>query len=519
MSKEDILTKFKAKDYNNKLEEILEKKEFSNDVKNLLLNMLYKIEAGYKDYKTVKIDILEKKIIIEEIVRYVYENCSAIKLIEPKNDDSKKHKKYKVDRAKNTIISYPNERDLLKAIYAISYNDIQFYGIENMIEDSLSKFINIGYNNDIFEIIRDFDGWNWYTLSEELENYEYNIIYQNLKILTNNEFLYDIKNGEDINFNERVKSELEKNMKSSKVQEFMNLIYRAVFLLNNNSKERENIKQVREDNNSKLESLQDEIKYSEMLSDKQEQYIMQIKKIEQILNSPKLLNEEFIIRNETLDRENKIFSISNLTEILVEEKIKLDTKYQKITKKIESLQYKEELSEASEISDFINNLNIDSSDNIKNIIIELQKIFLKCFMDFITKAETKKQIAELIYTFRYYSLIYYDQKTQIKDIKELEQDIKNIENLLIDKSIKIRMINELSVNQSLNIQIISPIFELRNIELKGIEIKVGEDIVNNHIIQIEYLDNGITEKTKTIDIENISQVKGLKFNKKIKIFN
>ena len=154
MPKEDILTKFKAKDYNNKLEEILEKKEFSNDVKNLLLNMLYKIEAGYNDYRTVKIDILEKKIIIEEIVRYVYENCSTIKLIEPKNDDSKKQKKYKIDKSKNAIMSYPNERDLLKAIYAISYNYIKFYGIENMIEESLSKFINIGYNNDIFEIIR-----------------------------------------------------------------------------------------------------------------------------------------------------------------------------------------------------------------------------------------------------------------------------------------------------------------------------------------------------------------------------
>ena len=265
--------------------------------------------------------------------------------------------------------------------------------------------------------------------------------------------------------------------------------------------------------------MQDEIKYSEELFKEQKKYDLQINKIEQILNNPKLLNNEFIRRNEILDAEHKIFSISNLTEILVEDKRKVENKYQKISKKLNSLQYNEDLSEASEISDFINNLEMNSSTSIKSIIIELQKIFLKCFMEFITKAESKKQIAELIYTFRYYSLIYYDENTQIKDIEELEQDIKNIENLLIDKSIRIRMINELSANQSLNLQIISPIFELRNIELKDIEIKVEEDIVNNHIIQIEYLDNGIAEKTKTIDIENISQVKGLKFNKRIKIFN
>ena len=52
MSKKDFFSKLK--NYDNELEQILEKKEFSSDIKNLLLSMFYKIEISYKDYKIVK---------------------------------------------------------------------------------------------------------------------------------------------------------------------------------------------------------------------------------------------------------------------------------------------------------------------------------------------------------------------------------------------------------------------------------------------------------------------------------
>ena len=56
-----MLSKLNLKDYNNELETVLEKKAFSIDAKNLLLSMLYKIEVGYKDYKTVKRDVTSKE--------------------------------------------------------------------------------------------------------------------------------------------------------------------------------------------------------------------------------------------------------------------------------------------------------------------------------------------------------------------------------------------------------------------------------------------------------------------------
>ena len=67
IEKGNIIAKLNIKDYSKLLEEILANKPFSENAKNILLEILYKIEAGYNDYKTVKVNVLPKKDIIEEI--------------------------------------------------------------------------------------------------------------------------------------------------------------------------------------------------------------------------------------------------------------------------------------------------------------------------------------------------------------------------------------------------------------------------------------------------------------------
>ena len=63
--KDKLLDKIVKKDYNNELEEILEKKYFEENVKSLLLNILYKVETAYKDYEKVKQDVETKEEYIE----------------------------------------------------------------------------------------------------------------------------------------------------------------------------------------------------------------------------------------------------------------------------------------------------------------------------------------------------------------------------------------------------------------------------------------------------------------------
>ena len=79
--KEKILDKLVKKDYNNDLEEVLTKKAFSEEAKNLLLDSLYKTENAYRDYETVKINVPTIDEYIQNIIQSVSKSCNNIKKI------------------------------------------------------------------------------------------------------------------------------------------------------------------------------------------------------------------------------------------------------------------------------------------------------------------------------------------------------------------------------------------------------------------------------------------------------
>ena len=60
LKKDKIISKFNMKNYSNELERVLAKKTFSSSTKNLLSDMLYKIENSYEDYKDVKVEVNPK---------------------------------------------------------------------------------------------------------------------------------------------------------------------------------------------------------------------------------------------------------------------------------------------------------------------------------------------------------------------------------------------------------------------------------------------------------------------------
>ena len=78
MQGKQFFSKLNRKDYNNQVELILDKKEFTADIKNLILSMFYKIETAYDDYKIVKPFAEEKSVFIEEIMRILKENCKIV---------------------------------------------------------------------------------------------------------------------------------------------------------------------------------------------------------------------------------------------------------------------------------------------------------------------------------------------------------------------------------------------------------------------------------------------------------
>ena len=109
--KDKLFDKIVKKDYNNDLERILSKKEFSLEVKNTILSMFYKIENGYNDYNIIKRDTFDKSEYVQNLINIIDKNCDKIEFL-----NSNSNKKEKIDKDEKTIICKPIEIDLLYAI-------------------------------------------------------------------------------------------------------------------------------------------------------------------------------------------------------------------------------------------------------------------------------------------------------------------------------------------------------------------------------------------------------------------
>ena len=86
--KDNFLDKLVKKNYNDQIEEVLENKKFDESAKNLLLSMLYKVEASYKDYEIVKRDVSTKEDYIEKIIDVIRNNCSMIKIVKNTSEEN-----------------------------------------------------------------------------------------------------------------------------------------------------------------------------------------------------------------------------------------------------------------------------------------------------------------------------------------------------------------------------------------------------------------------------------------------
>lgn len=132
MPKEKIFSKLKYKDYNNLLEQVLEKKDFSSTGKNLILSVLYKMETNYNDYKTVKRDITAKEEILTNFINLVKEYCNSLIVIKPESKRSSllsnTDSKYIANLDKKELEVFPNEKYILEGLYSLYNNNAMING-------------------------------------------------------------------------------------------------------------------------------------------------------------------------------------------------------------------------------------------------------------------------------------------------------------------------------------------------------------------------------------------------------
>ena len=150
----------KLKDYNAQLDEVLDSKYFSSNIKNLLLNMIYKIETSYPDFYEVKRCVRSKEDLLNEIIEVIRLYCDNIKTVEPDSDQAKMLMKHKLRALTNekerSILTYPTEVALL---YAISDISPKYFYInqENALKDAMQNSLVNGYNTNNLEILKDFN--------------------------------------------------------------------------------------------------------------------------------------------------------------------------------------------------------------------------------------------------------------------------------------------------------------------------------------------------------------------------
>lgn len=495
MKKKNLFTNLK--DYNNELEEILEKKDFSEKVKNLLLSMLYKIETSYSDYKKTKILVPEKWELIEEIINDISLNCNKIEILNPKTKEEIKKINPIIEKNKKEIKTYQNEKQILKAIYEISAKEITIdkkYDIAKIPIKNFFEKLNI--ENKI-EIIRDFDGWTWFREKSQIEDFEYNLIYQNLLILLGNKELENIINNKNediiIKINEKLKQYYGSDLG-------LKIIYYIILIITQKYYKESNLELIESGKlqNKKRQAVEKDISKNK-LSTKEKQ---ELKKIDKILSNKLLLEKEFIKRNENGE---EIFSLKALVNILNNEK-------QKILNQFEENINNKKISEENQDGK-IQFLNDIKNTNIEKNIINLQKIFIQCLNLKLKKINTKKEIIDLIYITRYYKLLEINNKKNISQIQELNISLNSYISKLAIKSIELKAINKISEYIEINLKIFNEILNLKIIDLENIECIIEKQ--NNKFI-IKLFDDESIEYEKEI---NEIKIENIKLNKKIKLFN
>ncbi len=501
--KEDIFGKLNMKDYNNQLEEILEKKNFSSDTKNFLLSMLYKVETAYNDYYIVKNIEKTKSEFIEEIIETIQNDCEEIELIKPLDKEYAEYEQNKekciVNKKEKKIISVSNEQNLLYAIFKLRNRQYKFKN--NIIKKPLEELLTAGENINAKEVIRDFDGWAWHIETKLIENIEYNLIYQNILLLI----------GDNLRTEHEIKQKLGQIYNKENAKKVYILICKIALLmyLSNHNEELANYNLQMKEIKQKLDAMENKVEYLKDITSKRKKLEARIKNIDKSLMDVALLKKEYIKTNEKLDDDKKIFSISDFVETIQKEKNELICEFQKYNAKMKPENY---LKEKEELKENLKILKVlDSKKQVYDYIFDLQKEFIVGMQEQINKVQTRKDVMSIIYKLRYYKFIPYKDK-QIKNVKEIQESIYQTEEMIYNVACKMNVLTVISINNQVNNEVISNILDTAIVELENIELLFKAE---NYQIILRIFDEENMEKTIEYDtIEGLTA----RMNKRFRLF-
>lgn len=520
--KEKLISKIVKKNYNSRLEEVLSKKSYKEEVKNNLLDILYKIEVAYKDYSKVKVNVLSEEEYMQNIIDAIKNKCEIIRFVRPniKEDVELGNRTFNINSKKKEIVCYPIIRKLLYCISKIQKKE-NIVDVENeLINHALTTTLNVGNCINTVEPLRDFNGFSWDISTKEIENLYYNLIYQDLIILKGNQFFEEWTNNPQklVDYMELLKSSLDESYGEKNSKKIIELIKKISMLLQIQIDKNFAEKSLRKNTEiaHELEHFENKEEYIVMLGNKKKELAKKVRNIDILINDRNMLSEEYKRRNLNVPLEDKIFSVRVLINQIEKEREEFLAEIEKCNKLMnpkEFIRSRNELKEQYKYSSLVE--TEDYEKEILNSIVSLQKEVLKCFKIKIKDSKTKQDIEKVMYELRYFNLLPVTEEKNIKDIETLQKSLEEVKKEVIKRAVDLKLINQIFNDIEQNDNVLINIFGLKIISLEDINIKITKE-KDDFFVQF-FDENTIEEKFK-IDIFIKKEDLKIKLNKKIKLF-
>lgn len=522
--KEEIFSKFR--DYNNELEKILEKKDFSKDSKSLLLSMFYKLEISYSDYETVKRKVKTKQEYLENILENI-KTCNKIQLVKPNTKEFKEFQEkkinYEVDLKLKKIKVIDNELNLLTAI--LELNDFKIYLEEkyNLIRNAFPYLLNTASDMENTEVLRDFNAFSWNISIEEIENIYIHLVYENLKIALSIDIIDKLKStNEIIDLIELIKNNLKEQYEEEVADKFLNLLLKIAIIIyiQKSSFEKKRLSEEKETIEEELKHIKNKKVYVNDVINNKLELTKKVKELDLILNNKELLIKEYEKRNHNKSNYHQFFSLSHLAEKLQRDREKAISKIAECNQKLEPNQYIVNKQKIQNDFNLLKGIRFEEDkDNTKLLykqIDELQELFLKEILPKKIQSLTdKEELIDMFYILRYYHLMPYSDTLKLNEIEKFEELFMNNFSTIIKKMYQLKLINTISTNEEMDIKIVSNLFNLYAISLEEIYLELTKD-GDKYRLNI-YDDKDTFEQSVEMELDFHKKDK-VKFKRKVKLF-
>ena len=547
----DMLGIFKniiKNDYIYEIEKTLEKKGITNEIKSLVMDTLFKIEETYPNYKRIKVDVLEKRDYIREIV-VALKKVDNIYIMNMQEKDILKcvtdTKIEKNARGYYDIQIYHNNLSLLYALQTIINEE---YGInEQPCSSSFDKILKIGGIYSNIEILRDFSGWNWNRNKIKNFNIYYDIIYKNLLLILGIDKMIELKKTRQcIHF---MKKYLVKKYKNDNVEKLMEILKEIVFVMSS-----EEEKKLEIEANKKIidmyMAMKDIKKFMQKVNEEKKKNNKLIAEYDKILNSHNVLEREYneylkaIEKSKNEDSSNGSLNIDSIIDILDIEEDDIGKIDKEEIKNIElfSIQIFEkrkkvynknlELSKIGNPENYVEHKRIleekikyildyekvkgdakKEEELLENLMIEYQKIVYDMLEDRIEAIYTNEEVIDEIYRQRYIRYQNVLKDKYIYQISDLYQKMDKILHLIVAKAMKFDVLERVSEEENTNYAAVSPALKTEVLSLE--EVKVAIYTGKTTLLCI-YDGNVLIKEIELFDVD--PKLISILTKKKIKLF-